>query len=25
MGLFDTDALDQIEAWMRDPHHWGRS
>ncbi len=25
MGLFDTAALDQIEAWMRDPHHWGRS
>lgn len=25
MGLFDQDALALIEAWMRDPHHWGKS
>jgi orotate phosphoribosyltransferase len=23
-GLFDADALALIEAWMRDPHHWGK-
>jgi orotate phosphoribosyltransferase len=22
MGLFDQDALDLVEAWMRDPFHW---
>ncbi len=25
MGLFDQDALALIEAWMRDPHHWGQT
>jgi orotate phosphoribosyltransferase len=25
MGLFDQDALDLVEAWMRDPHHWGET
>ncbi len=25
MGLFDQDALKLIEAWMRDPHHWGET
>ena len=23
MGLFDQAALDLVEAWMRDPFHWG--
>jgi orotate phosphoribosyltransferase len=23
MGLFDQGALDLVEAWMRDPFHWG--
>lgn len=25
MGLFDQGAQALIEAWMRDPHHWGKS
>jgi orotate phosphoribosyltransferase len=25
MGLFDQDALDLVEAWMRDPFHWGET
>jgi orotate phosphoribosyltransferase len=25
MGLFNQDALILIEAWMRDPHHWGQA
>jgi orotate phosphoribosyltransferase len=25
MGLFDQDALALIEAWMRDPFHWGET
>jgi orotate phosphoribosyltransferase len=25
MGLFDQDALDLVEAWMRDPYHWEKA
>jgi orotate phosphoribosyltransferase len=25
MGLFDQDALDLVEAWMRDPFHWEKA
>jgi orotate phosphoribosyltransferase len=25
MGLFDQGALDLVEAWMRDPFHWGET
>ena len=25
MGLFDQAALDLVEAWMRDPFHWGET
>jgi orotate phosphoribosyltransferase len=25
MGLFDQAALDLVEAWMRDPLHWGEA
>ncbi len=25
MGLFDQNALKLIEAWMRDPYHWGQT